>query len=205
MTLHDAGFPVAVNDRNDLLMEGRKISGSAYRETADRSFHHATLLFTADLDRLDRYLKPRAKFQRAKGVASVRSPVARLADLDPSYLMEDFITAFAARTAPDKPVKAFSEEDATGHPEIAEQRKRWKAWDWVFGASPDFTVALGSGEDRFEVEVRGGKYRLSTEEKNFTPQALAADLAADARGLAENGRADAAARVRSWAEEAAAL
>lgn len=48
--------------RNDLVVKtpdgDRKVSGSAYRETKDRGFHHGTLLLNADLSRLANYLNP---------------------------------------------------------------------------------------------------------------------------------------------------
>lgn len=213
-TLREAGFAVTINERNDLLINGRKISGSAYREAADRSFHHATLLFDADLERLGRYLKPRTTFARAKGIASVRSPVTRLAAFDPSYLMEDFIEAFAAREAPGRGIEQIAEETARGNPQIEELRSRWNGWDWLFGSSPDFTVAVGTGNQRLELEVRSGKYRLPDEEeptnqepreKPFSPQGLSKDLNDRAEICRARGETAAAVRFRTWAAEAAAL
>ncbi|SPZ01908.1 lipoate-protein ligase A [Proteus mirabilis] len=42
-------------------MMKEKISGSAYKETKDRGFHHGTLLINADLSRLANYLNPDPK------------------------------------------------------------------------------------------------------------------------------------------------
>lgn len=73
--------------RNDLLVAtqdgDRKVSGSAYRETHDRGFHHGTLLLDADLSRLANYLNPDPKKLAAKGISSVRSRVANLCELLP--------------------------------------------------------------------------------------------------------------------------
>ncbi|WP_421714602.1 lipoyl protein ligase domain-containing protein, partial [Aeromonas media] len=73
--------------RNDLLVAtadgDRKVSGSAYRETQDRGFHHGTLLLDADLGRLANYLNPDPKKLAAKGITSVRSRVANLCELLP--------------------------------------------------------------------------------------------------------------------------
>ena len=84
--LKDIGIDGYANGRNDLVVgEGedmRKFSGSAYRETPDRGFHHGTLLLNADLSRLANYLNPDPKKLQAKGINSVRSRVTNLSELD---------------------------------------------------------------------------------------------------------------------------
>ena len=59
------GISVSASGRNDLVVNcedgERKISGSAYRETKDRGFHHGTVLINADLSRLADYLNPDPK------------------------------------------------------------------------------------------------------------------------------------------------
>lgn len=74
--LRRLGVEARASGRNDLLMDTpdgeRKISGSAYRKTADRGFHHGTVLLHADLSRLAHYLNPDVKKLHAKGITSVR-------------------------------------------------------------------------------------------------------------------------------------
>ncbi|GAB7264246.1 hypothetical protein DZJ_07960 [Dickeya ananatis] len=59
------GVAAQASGRNDLVIETadgvRKISGSAYRESIDRGFHHGTLLLDANLSRLADYLNPDKK------------------------------------------------------------------------------------------------------------------------------------------------
>lgn len=75
--LNALGVSAEASGRNDLVVktaEGdSKVSGSAYRETKDRGFHHGTLLLNADLSRLANYLNPDKKKLAAKGITSVRS------------------------------------------------------------------------------------------------------------------------------------
>lgn len=79
------GINAEVSGRNDLVLNTddgpRKISGSAYRETRDRGFHHGTLLINSDLNRLADYLNPDPKKLQAKGITSVRSRVTNLCEL----------------------------------------------------------------------------------------------------------------------------
>jgi lipoate-protein ligase A len=81
----------------------RKVSGSAYRETMDRGFHHGTLLLNADLSRLANYLNPDQKKLQAKGITSVRGRVANLVELLPGIthqqVCEAIQEAFFAITA----------------------------------------------------------------------------------------------------------
>jgi lipoate-protein ligase A len=50
--LKNLGVPAEVNERLDILVEDKKISGSAFRESGGFSFHHGTILIRADLERL---------------------------------------------------------------------------------------------------------------------------------------------------------
>ncbi len=85
--LNSLGVTADASGRNDLVVKtdsgDRKVSGSAYRETMDRGFHHGTLLLNADLSRLANYLNPDQKKLQAKGITSVRGRVANLVELLP--------------------------------------------------------------------------------------------------------------------------
>ena len=85
--LNSLGVTAEASGRNDLVVKtdsgDRKVSGSAYRETIDRGFHHGTLLLNADLSRLANYLNPDQKKLKAKGITSVRGRVANLVELLP--------------------------------------------------------------------------------------------------------------------------
>lgn len=86
--LQTAGVPAIADTRQALFVEGRKISGSAQYVRRNRFLHHATLLFSADLDRLRLVLDPPAENcpTAAPGpprlfTQSVKSPVANLSEL----------------------------------------------------------------------------------------------------------------------------
>ena len=95
--LNALGVTAEASGRNDLVVktpEGdRKVSGSAYRETMDRGFHHGTLLLNADLSRLANYLNPDKKKLQAKGITSVRGRVANLVELLPGITHEQICDA----------------------------------------------------------------------------------------------------------------
>lgn len=99
--LHTLGIGAQSSGRNDIIVEQdgeiRKISGSAYRETKDRGFHHGTLLIDVDFGRLSRYLNPDPKKLHAKGISSVRSRVANLVEFKPELNHEVICRAIEAQ------------------------------------------------------------------------------------------------------------
>ena len=164
--LQDLGYPVTANDRNDLLLEGKKISGSAYRETSTKAFHHATLLMDADLVRLSAYLAPKATFTAVKGIASVRSTVTNLKtaqpDMDLAEVEPAIARVFANRCglADDQAiVSVLPAPPANTDGELAKQETLYKSWEWRFGGSPDFTARIeaeGDAPSSLDIEVKNG-------------------------------------------------
>ena len=67
------GVPVTISGRNDILLDGKKVSGAAFYRTGDRSIMHNTLLVNSDLSMLERVITPdKAKLQ-SKGRCRCRS------------------------------------------------------------------------------------------------------------------------------------
>ena len=86
--LKNLGIEACFNGRNDLLVEERKISGSAWRQDDARMLHHGTLMFDVDIAKMQRILTPdKAKLLR-NGVKSVESRVANLKEFDPNLTMK---------------------------------------------------------------------------------------------------------------------
>lgn len=160
------GVSAFASGRNDLLVatpDGeRKVSGSAYRETQDRGFHHGTLLLDADLGRLANYLNPDPKKLAAKGISSVRSRVANLCELLPGIdhqqvseaLQEAFFSHYGERVQPEH----ISPEQMPDLPGFADTFARQRSWEWNFGHAPAFSHQLderfgwGGVELHFDVE-----------------------------------------------------
>ena len=74
-------LPVSLNERNDLVLHDKKISGSAYKISIKASYHHCTLLVDAHMPWLRACLQsPLAAAITSKSVASVRSSVTNMVD-----------------------------------------------------------------------------------------------------------------------------
>ena len=84
-TLRKLGVEAEVSGRNDIFVDGRKVSGYAKRVWKNRAIIHGTLMWDVDIDTLTRVLDtPESKLHH-KGVASVRSRVANLKELLPQF------------------------------------------------------------------------------------------------------------------------
>ena len=164
--LNSLGVEADASGRNDLVVKtpdgDRKVSGSAYRETKDRGFHHGTLLLNADLSRLANYLNPDKKKLAAKGITSVRSRVANLTELLPGIthqqVCQAITEAFFAHYGERVEAEVISPDKTPDLPNFAETFARQSSWEWNFGQAPAFSHLLderftwGGVELHFDVE-----------------------------------------------------
>lgn len=87
--LRSLGVAAEVSGRNDIFVDGHKVSGYAKRIWHDRAIIHGTLMYDVDIDTLTHVLDtPESKLHK-KGVASVRSRVANLKDMLPQFACLD--------------------------------------------------------------------------------------------------------------------
>jgi len=75
--LHTFGIEAVRGERKELLVDGKKISGTASHISRGRQLFHGTLLFDTDLERMHHALNGN-KTLRGKHVASVPSPVMNI-------------------------------------------------------------------------------------------------------------------------------
>lgn len=78
--LGNIGLDAVRSGRNDILVNGRKVSGNAFHQLPDRSIVHGTLLHSSDLEALTEAIRPPVEKLQRHGVASVRQRVANLSE-----------------------------------------------------------------------------------------------------------------------------
>ncbi|OBT14798.1 lipoate--protein ligase [Vibrio sp. UCD-FRSSP16_10] len=152
--LKSLGIDAQATGRNDLVVNDadgvRKFSGSAYRETTERGFHHGTLLLNADLSRLADYLNPDLKKLQAKGINSVRSRVTNLNEINPDIdhqsVCDAISKAFCAHFDEVPEIEHISPDSLPDLPNFAEKFAKQKSWDWNYGKTPQFSYSL---DERF--------------------------------------------------------
>lgn len=78
--LRELGIPAERSGRNDVLVEGRKVSGNAFYSSGGNSVVHGTLLFDTNLENMCHSITPNLDKLKSKGVQSVRQRIAFLKD-----------------------------------------------------------------------------------------------------------------------------
>lgn len=81
--LRSLGVKAELSGRNDIFVDGHKVSGYARRLEGNRELVHGTLLYDVDLTVLQKALDTPVSKMKSKGIKSVRSVVANLKDYLP--------------------------------------------------------------------------------------------------------------------------
>jgi len=137
--LKSLGLNAAFSGRNDILVSGKKISGTAKTVIAGRSLAHGTLLYNADLTHLAKALKPHNDKFRDKAVKSVQSRVANICDfLNEKQGVEEFVNKLSAFFVNEQKAELFalSENDIYNVKQI--EKEKYLKKEYNFGASPAF-------------------------------------------------------------------
>ena len=81
LALRNAGVNAQVNGRNDIEIDGAKVSGNAFAHSKDKHLHHGTLLVSVDKAKLPKYLNVNPKKLKRKNVTSVAARIVNLSEL----------------------------------------------------------------------------------------------------------------------------
>lgn len=134
--LRRMGVKAELTGRNDIYVNGKKVSGYARRVWHDRELVHGTLMFDVDIDTLTQALNVSGSKLEAKGIASVHSRVANLKEYLPQF---SSITEF--RDALQEMLAAGDSEAGIGETAAAEARKlaeeKFATWEWIYGHSKE--------------------------------------------------------------------
>ena len=162
VALRQMGVPAELSGRNDILVEGRKVSGFAKRVCKNRLMVHGTLMYRVDIDRLTHVLTPSATKLQSKGIASVRSRVANLSEYLPEF--ED-MESFARRLEEilsDGYADAeyrLSESDMAEISRLTEEK--FATEGWIYGRSPraslEQSARLACGTVGVSLQVSGNR------------------------------------------------
>lgn len=157
--LQKLGVNAELSGRNDILAEGRKISGNAQFSTKGRMFSHGTLLFDSEIEHVVSALRVKQDKIESKGIKSIRSRVANISEfLSDSMDIQQFRSHLLKNIfseSNDIPEYVLTEEDWSKIHELS--KERYQNWDWNYGKSPKFNsqhshrFPVGSIDVRLEV------------------------------------------------------
>ncbi len=165
--LNELGLNAYTTKSNDILIDGKKISGSAEHVYKSRVLHHGTLLFDSQLGKLKDALKVDLTRFEHKAVQSNRSEVTNISGYlnKPMSIREfsGFILNRVARSYPDARIKELTEEDIRSIETL--RKEKYSCWDWIYGYSPRYRyhneIETGIGKICFTLSVEKGRIKES--------------------------------------------
>ncbi|MDR1801601.1 MAG: lipoate--protein ligase [Lachnospiraceae bacterium] len=137
--LRSFGIPAQLEGRNDILLDGRKISGLAQYVQKDRIVSHGSLLYNADLELLGSLLVVDPEKIKSKSITSVRKRVTNLCE----YMKEAPSTPEFRKVLSKRLREALKSENY----DLSENQlenieairlERYSNDDWTYGHNPSY-------------------------------------------------------------------
>ncbi|BDR73252.1 lipoate--protein ligase [Clostridium tetani] len=138
--LNSIGIEAEFSGRNDIVVDGKKISGNAFYFDEGKAYHHGTILVDVNVDKLQRYLNVSSDKIKSKGIDSVRSRVINLKELHKDLTIDKICKAM---------MKSFSRiyhgqlnnlYISSSNTELIELQNKYSSWEWLFGETPEFEI-----------------------------------------------------------------
>ena len=149
LALYRMGIDAHATGRNDILIDGRKVSGNAFYHLKGKSIVHGTLLYDTNMEYMEHSITPSTPKLQSKGVGSVRQHITLLKDHTSMTLPEvmDSIRNTVCDSETTLPQSAISE--------ITEIEKEYLNDAFIWGSNPSYTtVCHGHVDGVGEIEVR---------------------------------------------------
>ena len=160
--LDKLGVHAGLSSRNDILIDGIKVSGNAQYISQGRMVSHGTLLFNSDLTHVADALHVQDDTIESKGIKSVRSPVANISEFlsNPINIekFQDRLLRTYFEGSAEIPIYPLSGADWMAVRTLADER--YRSWEWNYGHSPEFKIQKKQrfpfGEIGARLDVRQG-------------------------------------------------
>ena len=151
--LNTLGVKAEFSGRNDITVDGKKISGNAQTVYGGKIMHHGTILFSSDMDGLTRALNPSKIKVESKGIKSVRARVTNVKD----HLKTPIDIATFKKGLKDVFLKTCEEYTFTAD-DIEKinvlVNEKYSKYEWNIGRSP-------KGKNKFEHKFSFGIFTLT--------------------------------------------
>lgn len=138
--LRRLGLNAVASGRNDILVNGNKVSGTAQRLEGKRILHHGTLLFDSDFSVMEQALRVKPEKFRSKSAKSIRSRVGNISDFLPDTIsLADFWYLLKANLTDEGLLQEkLREEELLQVKKIREEK--YVTWEWNYGHSPAYQL-----------------------------------------------------------------
>lgn len=156
--LQKLGVDARTSGRNDILIDGRKISGNAFYHLPERSIVHGTMLYDTNLEFMAKATTPSDSKLKSKGVNSVRQHVTTL-NRYISITIEELKHHIREELCSDSIVLSQKDIDA-----IEKIEPGYYEPSFIYGNNPAYSILKnrrinGVGEFWMSMEVRNNTIR----------------------------------------------
>lgn len=163
--LQTLGVPVSFSGRNDLVINGQKISGNAMAFYENRVLEHGTLLFSSQMSDLANALKVDPDKFIDKAVKSVRSRVTNISEHLPNPMtvleFKDYLMGFIMRRNQMTELQNLTEKEEAVVSQLMEEK--YRTWEWNYGKSPEYSmnkkIRTKGGTVQLVADIRDGLIR----------------------------------------------
>lgn len=151
--LRKIGVEATANHRNDVMIDGRKVSGNAFYHIPGRSIVHGTMLYDTNMTNMVGSITPNDTKLISKGIKSVRQRIALLKDyIDMDIVsFKNYVHDFMCSDE-----ITLSSKDISY---IEDIEKEYLSDDFIYGNNPKYTIVsrerienVGEIEARIEVK-----------------------------------------------------
>ncbi|WP_251859776.1 lipoate--protein ligase [Clostridium sp. Marseille-Q2269] len=154
--LNSLGVKVEFSGKNDLIIEGKKISGNAQYYYKDKVLHHGTLLFSTSMGELFKALTVNPLKFKDKAVKSVEARVININEyLNNMDVIEfkNYMVNYVMKYFNETKLYEFSQNELAQIDEIV--KKRFSTWQWNLGNSPKYSYSKEGrcGENTIQINL----------------------------------------------------
>jgi len=151
------GVNAKFEGRNDLMIDGLKISGNAEHIFRNKILHHGTLLFSSQMKNVSEALKTHPLKFQDKAVKSIPKRVTNIADHMPEPIsIEEFtkrIMDHVVASFPDCKYYEFTPEDIAAIEKLKQEKYMTDEWNYGLVADYNFQKAVKTPGGILEIHM----------------------------------------------------
>ena len=154
-TLIEMGINAELSGRNDIIVDGRKISGNAQFSNTKSMLSHGTLLFKSALEDVVEALNVKIDKIESKGIKSIRSRVANITEfLAEAITIEEFKERLITKIFENEPSSVYELSEKEWEKVYKLSEEKYRSWDWNYGRSPEFNIQKVNRFEFGQVDMR---------------------------------------------------
>ena len=160
--LQSLGVPAEFSGRNDLVIDGKKISGNAMMFYENRVLEHGTLLFSSLMTNVADALRVDPSKFDDKAVKSVRSRVTNISEHLPRPMtvleFKDYLMNYIMQKNQMAELHNLTDKEEAIVNLLAKQK--YETWEWNYGHSPNYSknnkIRTKGGTIQMTADIRKG-------------------------------------------------